>query len=114
MPLLKVLTNVEVPPDRREGLLAAASRAVAGMLGKPERYVMVTLETGVPMIFAGSHAPCAFLELKSIGLPEDRTAALSQALCDALGPLLQVAPERTYIEFTNAEPHLWGWNAETF
>jgi hypothetical protein len=114
MPLLKILTNVPLLPERREWLLAAASRAVAGMLGKPERYVMATLETGVPMIFAGSHAPCAYLELKSIGLPDDRTAELSRALCDALGPLLQVAPERTYIEFSNAEPHLWGWNGETF
>lgn len=114
MPLLRILTNVPFPPEGREGLLGAASRAVAGMLGKPERYVMVTLEAGVPLIFAGSHAPCAYLELKSIGLPEDRTAALSRALCDALGPLLQVAPERTYIEFSSAEPHLWGWNGETF
>ncbi len=114
MPLLKLKTNVPVPPAAREGLLSAASRAVAGMLGKPERYVLVTLEAEAPMIFAGSHAPCAYLELKSIGLPDDRTADLSRALCDNLGPALKVAPERIYIEFSNAEPHLWGWNGETF
>jgi phenylpyruvate tautomerase PptA (4-oxalocrotonate tautomerase family) len=114
MPLLKIQTNVVVAPEVRSAVLEATSRAVAEMLGKPERYVMVTLEAGTPMRFGGSDAPCSYLELKSIGLPDDRTADFSRILCATVGAALNVPKERIYIEFSVAEPHLWGWNGETF
>ena len=114
MPLLLIRTNVTVAPSWRADLLATASRTVASMLGKPERYVMVALEADTPMLFGGSTAPCLYMELKSIGLPDDRTAEFSRQLCDTVGAALEIAPERIYIEFAGAEPHLWGWNGETF
>jgi phenylpyruvate tautomerase PptA (4-oxalocrotonate tautomerase family) len=114
MPLLKIQTNVAVAPDRRPDLLASASRAVARILGKPERYVMVALEDGTPMLFGGSDAPCLYMELKSIGLPDDRTAEFSRELCKSVGTALGIPADRIYIEFAGAEPHLWGWNGETF
>jgi phenylpyruvate tautomerase PptA (4-oxalocrotonate tautomerase family) len=114
MPFLKIETNIAVDGDRRRVTLAAASRAVAEMLGKPEHYVMVALNAGTPMLFGGSDAPCVYMELKSIGLPDDRTADFSRALGAVIGKALNVPQERIYIEFSVAEPHLWGWNGETF
>jgi phenylpyruvate tautomerase PptA (4-oxalocrotonate tautomerase family) len=78
MPTLRILTNAQVFPEDRPGLLAQASRTVAEMLGKPESYVMVILEDGRDMLFAGTRAPAAYLELKSLGLAETRTAAYSR------------------------------------
>ncbi|MGE0372443.1 MAG: phenylpyruvate tautomerase MIF-related protein [Gammaproteobacteria bacterium] len=113
MPCLRIQTNAEPDPSALPGLLAALSQAVAAALGKDERYVMVALDAGTPMLFAGSDAPLAYLELKSIGLPA-RTEALSRTLCRAVGEGLGIPADRIYIEFADAPPHLWGWNGGTF
>lgn len=114
MPHLRIQTNQHLDPDSRQRLLAAASAGVGQALGKAERYVMVTVESDRSMRFAGDDAPCAYMELKSIGLPESRTPALSRALCDMMREQINVPPERVYIEFTNAKASLWGWNGATF
>ena len=113
MPLLSIQTNQPAPADEDRALREISS-AVAEMLGKPERYVMVSLDAGRPMLFAGDDSPLAYLELKSIGLPEDRSSEFSNALCELMRAQLGIAPERVYIEFSGASRHLWGWNGATF
>ncbi len=113
MPLLTITTNRQ-PPDNPEDLLKQASRTVADLLDKPERYVMVQLNHNPHMLFAGEGEPLAYLELKSIGLPGDRTAEFSRGLCNLIAQHLQIGPERIYIEFSDAQRHLWGWNGATF
>lgn len=114
MPYLKIQTNQALSDTARGELLKHASSTVAKALGKPESYVMIALDPTLPMLFAGSDTPCAYLELKSIGLPEAKTAALSAALCELTEKTLDVPPERTYIEFTDAPRAMWGWNRSTF
>ncbi len=114
MPLLKIQTSVGCPEDKRDEMLKQISASVADMLGKPERYVMVSLEINPHMLLAGEETPLAYLELKSIGLPEDRTHAFSDTLCGLISDHLGIAPGRIYIEFSNAARHLWGWNSGTF
>ncbi len=114
MPYLMIQTNVDVPEQERTAVLQRFSATVAEALGKAERYVMVALEPGVPMAFAGEDAPCAYLELKSIGLPGDQTARLARILCAAVEENLGVPGGRVYIEFADAPRHLWGWNGATF
>lgn len=114
MPLLRIQANLDPDPERRRALLGAASQLVATELGKPERYVMVSLEPNPDMLFGGEDAPLAYLELKSIGLPEANTTALSEALCGLMEERLGIAKDRVYIEFADAERHLWGWNGGTF
>ena len=114
MPTLRIQTNAHVPTGDRATLLARASQTVAEMLGKPESYVMVILEDARDMLFAGSPSPAAFLELISLGLPEDRTAYYARILCNLMDDALGVPADRVYIEFSDAERHLWGWNSATF
>jgi phenylpyruvate tautomerase len=114
MPTLRILTNVPIPAEERLGLLERASHTVAEMLGKPESYVMVIVEDGRDLIFAGTPAPAAYLELKSLNLPEIKTAHYSRTLCDLLADTLGIAPERVYIEFAAPDRHLFGWNGGTF
>jgi len=114
MPYLKIQTNQNLDELRQSALLKQASQTVAQQLGKPESYVMITLEAGRSMLFAGSDAPLAYLELKSIGLPAQATAKLSQALCTLMAERLGVAQDRVYIEFADAMPQMWGWNGDTF
>jgi len=114
MPYLLIRTNQTVGADAQQSLLKKASAVVAEALGKPERYVMVSLEADTPMLFAADDAPCAYLELKSIGLPSGQTPALSSALCKLLGGELSIPADRVYIEFADAPRHMWGWNGATF
>ena len=114
MPYLKIQTNQTTTPDQAQALISKASQLVASELGKPEQYVMVALSPPVPMVFAGTDAPTAYLELKSIGLPGSRTGDLSQALCTLIENELAISRERVYIEFADAPRAMWGWNGSTF
>jgi phenylpyruvate tautomerase PptA (4-oxalocrotonate tautomerase family) len=114
MPVLKIQTNAEIPQAHRTELLTAASTEVAKILGKPEKYVMVMIEPNPDMLFGASRSPLAYLELKSIGLPGERTSALSEALGNLINRQLGIPLDRIYIEFANAERHMWGWNGGTF
>jgi phenylpyruvate tautomerase PptA (4-oxalocrotonate tautomerase family) len=91
-----------------------ASALLAQQLKKPERYIMVSIKPETDMLFAGDNTPLAYLELKSIGLPEASTAALSAALCRFVSEHLAIEPDRIYIEFSNASGRMWGWNGDTF
>jgi len=114
MPFLTIRTNVAPASDARSVFLELASQSVSEILGKPERYVMVELIHNPDMLFAGDAAPLAYLELKSIGLPEQRTAEISASLCKLIQDRLGVPADRIYIELSNAARHMWGWNRATF
>ncbi len=114
MPYLLLKTNQSIAAAPARALLADTSKSVAAALGKPERYVMVALEQGCPMLFGGSDAPLAYLELKSIGLPAERTGELSATLAAVVGRHLGVAADRVYVEFADASGPMWGWNGATF
>ena len=114
MPMLKIQTNQPIDAELQKTLVSRASQQVAGLLGKPEHYVMVSLEHNPAMLFGGSDAPLAYLELKSIGLPESKTADLSNSLCQLMHDELGLDAERVYIEFADAARTMWGWNGGTF
>jgi len=114
MPYLNIQTNVHIDDSSRVSLLKNASQTVASLLGKPESYVMVCLDAGNAMFFAGNDAPLAYLQLKSLGLPENETRTFSQMLCELMQAELGIDPGRVYIEFSRPERHMWGWNGGTF
>jgi phenylpyruvate tautomerase len=114
MPFLKIQTNQRLSESDARSLASQASISVAGLLGKPEAYVMVSVEYNAAMQFGGTDEPLAYLELKSIGLPQSITASTSRALCDLVSGETGVATNRIYIEFTDAPRHMWGWNGDTF
>ena len=114
MPLLTIQTNISIEDAKQQELIKQASALVAELLSKSEQYVMVYLRHGQAMVFAGTDRPCALLELKSIGLPENRTSELSEALCKLVTSETGITPDRIYIVFSNAQRHMWGWNSATF
>ena len=116
MPLVHVTTSAEFPaPEARASLMRGLSRTVSEHFGKPEKWVMTALAPRTQMTFGGSEIAACYVEVKSIGTLESAQAqALSEALCAQLAKGLAVAPDRIYIEFTNATGPLWGWNGTTF
>jgi len=114
MPFVKLQTNIQLGDETCQQLMKQVSSLTASQLGKPESYVMVAVEPSCSMLFAGNNQPLCYLELKSIGLPEDKTATISTALCELINDAIDISPERIYIEFTNAPRAMWGWNSGTF
>jgi len=114
MPYLKINTNIDVDKNNTAVIVNETSTEVAKLLGKPESYVMIELNPSLNMSFAGTNDPLAYLELKSIGLPAEVTGTLSASLCSFIASHLNIDPARIYIEFADADRHLWGWNTSTF
>lgn len=114
MPFIRILTSVTVPPTG-DALLRDLSALLARELGKPEGYVMTCLEAGARMTFGGSGEPTCYVEVKNVGtFTPAATARLSGLLTEQLAAALAVAPNRVYIEFADASPHLWGHDGDTF
>ena len=109
MPYFNVQTNAKV--ENKSSLIKELSSFIAKELGKPERYVMVSLEEK-NMLFGGNEELCAFVDLRSIGLPETRS--LSKAICDFLSKNLKIDADRIYINFVDVKGSMWGWNGSTF
>jgi phenylpyruvate tautomerase len=114
MPYLNVKTNKTVSAEKVSVVMDLLSKRLSKALAKPEDYVMVELQQGACLSFAGSAEPAAYLELKSISLPAVQTRPLSKLLCGILEEELQISPSRIYIEFTEAKGSHWGWNSTTF
>lgn len=116
MPLINVYTSAPpLAPARAEALLQSLSKTLASELGKPESYVMTCLMPPVRMTFGGSDAPACYAEIKNIGtLSQDTTARLSRVLCGSLSTALDVPQNRIYLEFACLEPHLFGFDGDTF
>ena len=111
MPLINLRTSLP-SVENHEELLQELSSTLADQTGKPEDFVMTLLETGVPMTFAGSHAPAALIEIKSIGAlrPPEMSAAFSELITARTG----IPANRIYICFDDVQPSFFGWNGTTF
>ncbi len=112
MPLFELTTNTNI--DDVQSLAKLASELTATILGKPESYVMVKIMPQQHLIFAGTEEPAAHVKLKSLGLPETDTADLSARICTFISSELGINSTRIYIEFSNPERHMWGWDGRTF
>lgn len=112
MPVLKIQTNVQY--EEKQQLMKEATDLLSGLLSKPEKFIMVHLETNLHMMFGGNLSGLVYVELKSIGLPEDQTKQFSEALSAFLTEKFGVPASRIYIEFKDVKRHLFGWNGSTF
>ena len=112
MPTMMLRTSANVA--QVDALLAELSTLLAKSLGKPERYVLVSVDQG-PMRMAGSAAPAAFADVRSIGgLDGPACARVSGALAAVLERTLAIPPDRVYLNFTDVAADRWGWNGATF
>jgi phenylpyruvate tautomerase len=116
MPLVNIYTSAAPPaPDAADALLKSVSSSVAALIGKPERYVMTCLVPQTRMTFAGTLDPACYVEVKSIGkMSPELTQRLSADLCEKLASGLGVQSSRTYLEFSDAQGYLWGYDGSTF
>jgi phenylpyruvate tautomerase PptA (4-oxalocrotonate tautomerase family) len=114
MPILKLETSVPLTEEKQKAMLAALGKLVAGTIGKPEQYVMVTCgPTAIRM--AGRDGDAAFVDIRSIGgLTNAVNRKLSAQVCQLLVDALSIPANRVYLNFTEIDAANWGWNGNTF
>jgi phenylpyruvate tautomerase len=114
LPLLKITTSTR-PSPASEKFLTSLSALVAELIGKPESFVMTSIEHPAVMTFGGTTEPTCYAELKNVGrFRPEHTKRIAAVLSEQLSAGLGVAKARIYIEFGDAEGYLWGHNGETF
>jgi phenylpyruvate tautomerase len=114
MPLLKLETTVALTDEKKKSLLPALSKIVAETIGKPEDYVMVTINSAA-ILLAGKPGDAAFVDVRSIGgLSLAVNKQLSKNICTLLKESLGVAPNCIYLNFSDIDAANWGWKGSTF
>lgn len=114
MPLIRIETNQDIPDPVQHSILNRMTELVIKQLDKPREYVQITLVPKCAMAFGGSSEPAAFVELRSLGLPDSKPKAISAEVCSILQDQLGVSPKRIFINFFDMPRAHWGWNSDTF
>jgi phenylpyruvate tautomerase len=114
MPLLKLDTSVALSDEMKRDLLPRLSKIVAETLGKPEDYVMVTINSSA-ILMAGKPGDAAFVDIRSIGsLSLAVNQQLSKNICTLLKDSLGIAPHCVFLNFSDIDAMNWGWKGSTF
>ncbi|MCB1919328.1 MAG: hypothetical protein KDJ28_05025 [Candidatus Competibacteraceae bacterium] len=114
MPLLALQTSISLSSQQRHELLAPLSQIVGECIGKPERYVMITIAEAT-MLMGGVDGPTAYADIRSIGgLSSAVNRKLSERISTLLKERLGIPPDRVYLGFTSVSAENWGWNGGTF
>src|SRR6056297_3473168 len=101
MPFLELKTNKQLSADKKQHMMNDLTALLAKDLKKPERVIMIHCKDNQDLMFGGSADPLAFIELRSIGLPEDQTVDLSQSLASFVKNNLHIPVDRLFINFRN-------------
>jgi len=114
MPYFKIETNQELDNAGAQKLSKDMSSFLSGLLGKPERVIMISVCHSVTMMFNGTSEPVSYVEMKSIGLTQDKCQQYSSAICDFFETALSIPADRIYINFAAIDGKMFGWNKQTF
>ena len=114
MPYFKIETNKSMDSSYAEDFAREATSFACRLLGKPEKYMMVSVRHSATLMFSGFMDPAAYVELKSIGLQKDKCEGYSKAICEFIESSLKVSPDRIYIDFKNIDGSMFGWNKGIF
>jgi phenylpyruvate tautomerase PptA (4-oxalocrotonate tautomerase family) len=115
MPMIRVQLSAPVSDPKRPPLMKRLSATVASLLGKPESYMMVVLETETSMLMSGKTDLAALVELRSVGTISAKQATdLSREITALLGEETGVAGNRVYLNFTGVPGAMWGHDGATF
>ena len=114
MPFIALKTSIEIPAEKREGILKNLSKIISDSTGKPEQYVMAIIENS-DFIMGGESAIAAFADVRGIGgINRDINAKITEKLCELLEKDLAISPNKVYVNFTDIPAANWGWNGSTF
>jgi phenylpyruvate tautomerase PptA (4-oxalocrotonate tautomerase family) len=117
MPLLNIhCSKKEITKELVSQIESESSSILSETLKKSADFIMIKISAGENIAFArDSLTPAIYMEVKNVGEIKPATSSeLAKRLTALMHKILEVSPERTYIEFQQSERHLWGWAGKTF
>jgi phenylpyruvate tautomerase len=116
MPLIQLDTSFSFPDqDKKQSIAKTLSQITAEGTGKPEQYVMASINDGLAMVMSGASGPSALITIKAIG---GLSKSVNQALAGKISQLLQkelnIPTNRIYVTFEELSPAHWAWGGKTF
>ena len=113
MPCIDVKTNVAIPKEGEQELAHNLSQVMNDVMGKPEKFMMVTMDDQCKLYFGGSNAPAANLEFGIYKTSDHETwNEVTKQTTQVVSKELNIPVERVYIQ--QAEYKYWGYNGENF
>eukprot|EP01113_Clastostelium_recurvatum_P030906 TRINITY_DN3807_c0_g1_i1.p2 TRINITY_DN3807_c0_g1~~TRINITY_DN3807_c0_g1_i1.p2 ORF type:complete len:117 (+),score=33.23 TRINITY_DN3807_c0_g1_i1:257-607(+) len=115
MPHIAITTNQSIDASTTDAFMKQASEVAAKETGKPEKWIMISIQERVSMIMGGTPGPVAAVRISNIGeLAKERVAVLAKSLTSLLTSHFKVSGERVYIMFEYPHPSAYAWNGNTF
>ncbi|MDE6156448.1 MAG: hypothetical protein K2F67_08435 [Eubacterium sp.] len=112
MPFIEVKTNQNLS-EAKTTIKSELGSAITAIPGKTEGWLMVVISDKLDMYFKGSDEPCAMFEIAIFGkASDDAYDDLTKRICDISEQHLGVAPDRTYVKYTEIDH--WGYNNFNF
>eukprot|EP01028_Stygiella_incarcerata_P011810 TRINITY_DN689_c0_g1_i1.p1 TRINITY_DN689_c0_g1~~TRINITY_DN689_c0_g1_i1.p1 ORF type:complete len:116 (+),score=22.26 TRINITY_DN689_c0_g1_i1:149-496(+) len=112
MPLVRVLTNIEV--DDKRSVCDEIIIQVAGTIGKLPERVMVCIMDRVSITFGGSDSPSASVSVLSLGgLSQEVNGKVTNVLNTILLERLGIPMDRVYVEFDDHARDMMSFNGRT-
>ena len=111
MPYFKIETNKKL--DVTTDFLNKISEFTSTLLGKPEKKIMISICSEAKMMLDKSTEPLAYIQLKSIGLPPEKCGQYSKSICEFIESEIGIRPDRLYIDFSNIEGSMFGFDKKT-
>lgn len=114
MPYIEAKISKKIDGTCAEELKKAFGKAIECIPGKSENWLMVNIEDGKTMYFAGkSGDDIAYISVSTFGkAPAAAFEKLTEKLCGIMESIAGVSASRTYITYHQIEN--WGWKGSNF
>lgn len=114
MPYINAKVSVKLTEEKTTEFKVALGKAIEAITGKTETYLMVCIEDGQKLWFAGDNTkPQAFIDVRILGHAKaEDYSRMTSVLCDICDDLLGISPDSVYVTYSEFE--YWGWNGRNF
>lgn len=114
MPLIKIQTNVILPPRVLTELLSDTTAIAAREIGKPESIFMTSAQTEIAMMFGKEVVPTALFEIEVLDYGKGLSQSFVDELNDLAGRLLDVPPEQVFIKLIDVPRGSWAGGGKIY
>ena len=114
MPYINAKVSVNLTEEKMTDFKAALGKAIEAIPGKTETYLMVSIEDGQKIWFAGDNTKAqAFIDVRILGRAKaEDYSRMTGVICGICNDMLDISPDCVYV--TYAEVEHWGWNGKNF
>ena len=114
MPLIKIQTNVILPPRVLTELLSDTTAIASREIGKPESIFMTSAQTEIAMMFGKEVVPTALFEIEVLDYGKGLSQSLVDEINDLAGRLLDVPPEHVFIKLIDVPRGSWAGGGKIY